>query len=131
MARSGFTTLAASWERWEDRAMTDRVSPFISELIRAANETEKLTKPERARLLGRAAATLRDYRSQINYSETPANDGGPNDAPHRWSEMARLIYLFSAGEVAEELLDAADLITTARMLMDVKLEISGLPKDDA
>jgi hypothetical protein len=104
--------------------MTDAVTPFISELIRAANEAEKLTKPERARLLERAAATLRDYRYQINYSEAPANDGGPNDAAHRWSEMARLIYLFSPGEVAEELLDAADLIKTARMLMDVKLEIS-------
>jgi hypothetical protein len=104
--------------------MTDVATPFISELIRAANEAEKLTKPERARLLERAAATLRDYRYQINYSEAPANDGGPNDAPHRWSEMARLIYLFSPGEVAQELLDAADLIKTARMLMDVKLEVS-------
>jgi hypothetical protein len=45
--------------------------------------------------------------------------------------MARVIDLFSAGEVAEELLDAADLIKTARMLMDVKLEVSGLPKDEA
>jgi hypothetical protein len=43
--------------------------------------------------------------------------------------MAKLIYLFSVGEVSEELLDAADLIKTARMLMDVKLEISGLPED--
>jgi hypothetical protein len=111
--------------------MTDGGTPFISELIRAANEAERLTKGERARLLERAAATLRDYRHQINYSETPANDGGPNDAPHRWSEMARLIDLFSAGEVAEELLDAADLIKTARMLMDAKLEILGLPNDEA
>jgi len=109
--------------------MTDPVALFISELIRAANETEKLTKPERATLLERAAATLRELRNEIDYSETPANDGGPNDAPHRWTEMAKLIYLFSVGEVSEELLDAADLIKTARMLRDVKLEISGLPED--
>jgi hypothetical protein len=52
--------------------MTDSGALFISELIRAANETDRLTKPERARLLQRAAATLREYRYQINYSETPA-----------------------------------------------------------
>jgi len=80
------------------------------------------------RLLERAAATLRDCRHQINYSDTLANSGGPNDAPHRWSEMATLIDLFTAGEVAEELLDAVDLIKTARMLMDLKLERSGSPK---
>lgn len=108
--------------------MIDPVAPFISELIRAANETEKLTKRECARLLERAAATLRDCRHQINYSQKLANSGGPNDAPHRWSEMATLIDLFTAGEVAEELLDAVDLIKTAGMLMDLKLERSGSPK---
>lgn len=111
--------------------MADPVAPFISELIRAANETEKLTKPERARLLQRAAATLRDYRYQINYSETPANDGGPNDVAHEWSEMARLIELFSAEEVSKTLLDAVATIKAARVLMDAKLEILGLPKDGA
>ena len=71
---------------------------FVSELIRAANETERLTKAERARLLERAAATLREYRRAINYSETPANDGGPGDAASEWTEMARLIPMFSAAE---------------------------------
>lgn len=111
--------------------MADIVAPFISELIRAANETEKLTKPERARLLQRAAATLRDYRYEINYSDTPANDSGPNDAAHQWSEMARLIEMFSADEVSKELLNAVELIKVARVLMDAKLEILGLPKDGA
>lgn len=64
-----------------------------------------------------------DCRHHINYSETLANSGGPNDAPTRWSEMATLIDLFTAGEVAEELLDAVDLIKMARMLMDLMLEI--------
>lgn len=55
--------------------MPDAGTAFISELIRAANETDRLTKPEGAKLLERAAATLRDYRYQINYSETPVDDG--------------------------------------------------------
>ena len=101
----------------------DTGAAFVSELIRAANETARLTKPERARLLQRAAATLRDYRYQINYSETPANDGGANDAAHDWSEMARLIDLFTAEEVAETLLDAAGTIKAARVLLEEKQAI--------
>lgn len=100
--------------------MKDGGAAFVSELIRAANETDKLTKPERARLLERAAATLRDYRYQINYSETPANDGGPNDAAREWSEMARLIDLFTADEISAKLLDAAGTIKAARVLLDEK-----------
>lgn len=61
--------------------MTDPAAPFISELIRAANEAEKLTKRECARLLERAAATLRDCRHQINYFDTLANSGGPKRCP--------------------------------------------------
>jgi acyl-CoA reductase-like NAD-dependent aldehyde dehydrogenase len=44
------------------------VQPFISELLRAANEVARLTNPERARLLRRAAVTIRDYRDEINFS---------------------------------------------------------------
>ncbi len=96
---------------------------FVSELIRAANETERLTKPERARLLERAAATLREYRRAINYSETPANAGGPGDAASEWTEMARLIPMFSAAEVANALLDAAEAIKAARVLLEIKEDI--------
>ena len=39
--------------------MPELVAAFISELIRAANEVERLSKPERVRLLERAAATIR------------------------------------------------------------------------
>lgn len=103
--------------------MIDSVAPFITELIRAANETDRLTKPERIRLLQRCAATIRDYRHQINYSETPANDGGPNDVAHEWSEMARLIDLFSAEEISKTLLEAAATIKAARTLLEIKHEI--------
>lgn len=41
----------------------------VSELIRAANEISKLSPSETDRLLQRAAATIRDYREQIAYSE--------------------------------------------------------------
>ncbi|MEO9341047.1 hypothetical protein ABFT80_27025 [Mesorhizobium sp. SB112] len=46
--------------------MTDSTQQFISELRRAVNEIDLLTKPERAGLLRRAAVTIRDYQDQIN-----------------------------------------------------------------
>ena len=102
-------------------------SAFISELIRAANEVGRLTKPERAGLLQRAAATIRDYRDQINYSDTPANDrGGPDDIVYCLNEMARLIESFSTQEVAETLMEAVEVIKAAKaakLLLDAKRAI--------
>lgn len=103
--------------------MTDSAIPFVSELIRAANEVEKLTKPERAALLRRAAATIRDNREQIAYSETPANDTGPGEVAHDLSEMARLIELFSSAEVSAAMLRGAETIRTGAILLDIKREI--------
>lgn len=103
--------------------MTDSVANFVSELIRAANEADRLTKLERARLLQRAAGTLREYRYQISYSETPANDEGPNDAARDWSEMARLIDLFSVDEVSRAFLEAVSKINAARGLLEEKQAI--------
>jgi hypothetical protein len=80
--------------------MTGTVAAFIAELIRAANETKQVTETERASLLRRAANTIRDYRIEIDYSDTPANDrGGPDDIVYCLNEMARQIDQFSATEV--------------------------------
>lgn len=100
--------------------MTDPVSAFIAELIRAANETDKLTNPERSGFLQRASATLRDYRHQINWSDAPTNDFDPNDVASKWSEMARLIELFSAEDVSKALLHAVACLRAARVLAEVK-----------
>lgn len=106
--------------------MADTAATFISELVRAANETERLTGPERAAILLRAANTIRDYRDEIDFSDTPANDrGGPDDIVFCLHEMARLIDLFSAKEVEETLIEAAGVIRTAKILLDAKREIEG------
>ncbi len=103
--------------------MADGDAALVLELIRAANEAEQLTNSARASLLQRAADTLRDYRYQINYSGTPANDDGSNDPAREWSEMARTADQFTAGEVSQKLLDAADLIKVARMMLEEKQAI--------
>uniref|UniRef100_UPI0031019506 hypothetical protein n=1 Tax=Neorhizobium sp. EC2-8 TaxID=3129230 RepID=UPI0031019506 len=43
---------------------------FIVELIRAANEIDKLTASEKNRLLDRAAAIIRDMRGQVGIPAT-------------------------------------------------------------
>lgn len=105
--------------------MTDSLAPFISELIRAANEVDRLTKRERAGLLNRAALTIREYREQIAFSGTPANDGHEGDIVVDLREMARLIDVFSADEVAEQLLEAVSVIKAGRALLEAKHEIQG------
>ena len=86
------------------------VAAFISELIRAANEVERVTLPERARLLWRAAATIRDYREQLG-SEAPAAEDDILDA---LNSMADTIDLHRPKEVASMMLDAVAAIKAGR-----------------
>ncbi len=74
---------------------------FVSELIRAANEVDRLTPLERTRLLQRASVTIRDLN-------------GPADAAHHFSEFARLSDGLTDAEVSAVLLEAVTAITAAR-----------------
>jgi hypothetical protein len=65
------------------------VDQFISEMLRAADEVDRLTKPECARLLRRAAATIKAHRDEIDYYETPANDAGPGDVVFDLNSMTK------------------------------------------
>lgn len=94
------------------------VPAFISELIRAVNETQRLDPFERGRLIERAAATIRDYREQIAYSDAPANDTGPGDIAYDLADMARAPDVFTAAEVSAKLLEAVEVIKTLRMLLE-------------
>lgn len=93
---------------------------FISELIRAANEVDKLTKIERARLLRRASYTIRDQREQIGLSRSAANERGPEDVASDLMEVARLIEIFSAAEIANFMLEAVEVIKGGRLMVDAK-----------
>jgi hypothetical protein len=104
----------------EGLEMTDTGAGFVSELIRAANEIVRLTKPEQARLLERAANTLRDYHHQISISGTPANNEDLYIVAHQWSQMAKRIDLFTAVEVSATLIEAAGTIKAVRVLLDEK-----------
>jgi len=102
--------------------MSESVQPFISELIRAANEIDKLTKPEQARLLRRAACTIRDYRELINRCESPENDRGQGDIVHMFNVMAETIEFARPAAVAAALLEAVGTIKAGQILLNAKSE---------
>lgn len=105
--------------------MTESTQLFISELIRAANEVEKLTKLEQANLLRRAAATVREYREQIHDTDTPTNDHGQGDIVHSFDVMAETIDFIMPEQVAAALLEAADTIKAGRILLEAKHAFEG------
>ncbi|VTZ61746.1 hypothetical protein [Sinorhizobium medicae] len=86
---------------------------FIAELIRAANEMDKLSPFEIERLLNRSVATIREMREQT---------GVPG------SSRAKDVVIFKAAradalaeeEIRDNLLDAADIIRTLKILLDGK-----------
>lgn len=100
---------------------TAAAAAFISELILAANEIDRLTKDERAGLMRRAANTIRDLREQTSIlGPVPANDNSndPMDVVVELREMARLVYLFKPEEIAERLTNAAEIIAIGQRLLD-------------
>ena len=90
------------------------IHAFVSELIRAANEIEKLTPHEMSRLLDRSVDTIRDLREQtdrvgsrrakdvlidLQVASARARDLSPEDA-------------------RDTLLDAAEIIRALRIMQD-------------
>lgn len=94
------------------------VQPFISELIRAANEVGRLAMYERSNLLQRAAATIRDYREKSDFSGSPAIDSGPGEIIHDLRPMADQIQDCADEDVTSALLRAADTIKTLKILSE-------------
>ncbi|WP_428832936.1 hypothetical protein, partial [Pseudaminobacter soli (ex Li et al. 2025)] len=92
--------------------MTDSSDAFVSELLRAANEVERLTASERARLLQRAAATIRDCRDEIG---SPVGD--LEDVVYCLNEAANLVDESTDAEVAETLVEAIGAIQAAQTLL--------------
>lgn len=92
---------------------------FISELIRAANEPERLSPYEVSRLLDRSIDTIRDMREQTGI----AGSHGAKDVLidlRGASERARDL---SAADIRDALVDAADVIRTLKIVLDGKDEL--------
>lgn len=89
---------------------------FIAELIRAANEADKLTPFEVKRLLNRSVATIRDMRKQTGIQGSYRAKDVVIDLQTASARAGAL----SADEVRDSLLDAADIIRTLKIILDGK-----------
>lgn len=89
---------------------------FIAELIRAANEADKLNPFEVKRLLNRSVATIRDMREQTGI---PGSNRAKDVVIDLQVAAARTDTL-STPEARDVLLDAADIIRTLKIILDGK-----------
>lgn len=94
---------------------------FIPELLRAANEADKLTRPEVSRLLKRAAATIRDLRALVAVSGRQAAE--KTDIAFQLDELSKIVDRSPSADISRALLDAADTMRTLRILLGIKQEI--------
>ena len=94
---------------------------FIAELVRAANELEKLAMIEKARLLDRSVATIREMRNTIGI---PASYAAA-DAVFDLQETQLMLISEEATDeqVKASLLEAADMIRTLRIVLDTRAQI--------
>jgi hypothetical protein len=89
---------------------------FIAELVRAANEVDKLATLEKGRLLQRSTVIIRDGRNEVGIP--------PADGVIDLQTVAASIDRRSDDEVKAALLDAADMIRTLKIVLDAKDEVS-------
>jgi len=87
---------------------------FIAELIRAANETDKLTVHETSRLLDRSIDTIHDMRARMSVASSHRSRDVLIDLRVA-SERASAL---SLKEIRDALIDAADVIRTLKIEFD-------------
>ncbi|THK35667.1 hypothetical protein EHS39_23895 [Ensifer sp. MPMI2T] len=87
---------------------------FIAELVRAANEADRLTPFEVKRLLSRSIATIRDMREQTGI---PSSNRA-RDVVIDLQVAAVRVDSFSGAEIRDILIDAADVIRKLKIVLD-------------
>ena len=96
------------------------IPSFVSELVRFANETDRLTDLELAGLLRRSVTVIRDLREVVGI---PA-DGTENDAVIRLDRLAARLKDATQEDVQKGLLEAADMVRTLWVVIDSGTQIS-------
>ncbi len=90
-----------------------QTTAFISELIRAANEVERLTPFEVSRLLDRSVDTIRDMRERAGL----VANGRANDVVIDLGIASARVRDLSTEEIRDTLIDAADVIRALRIIL--------------
>jgi hypothetical protein len=92
---------------------------LTAELIRAANEVERLSEFERAGLLGRAYRSVRECRDIIGMEQNSLD----RDPAIDFLTMSRSIPMFSNEEIKATLLEAAGVIRALKIILDAKAQV--------
>ncbi|MFK0278590.1 hypothetical protein ACIQUG_33325 [Ensifer sp. NPDC090286] len=90
-----------------------KTTGFIAELVRAANEVEKLEPYEVSRLFDRSIDTIRDLRAQAGL----AGDRRATDVVIDLGIASARVRDLSLEEIRDTLIDAASIIRALRMLV--------------
>ncbi|MDM9648257.1 hypothetical protein [Rhizobium sp. S163] len=99
------------------------VPSFVSELVRAANEVDRLNAHESEHLLLRAVTTIRDLREIIGIPVY----GTELDAVIKLNALASATGQAAMQEIRDGLLEAADMVRTLWIVVDSGTEISWRP----
>ena len=91
---------------------------FIAELIRAANQVEKLSVFEKRRLLERSVRTIREMRLQTGIASR--RPGADPVVDLQTAAVALTLGKRTNDEVRDALLDAANMIRTLKIMLDAK-----------
>jgi hypothetical protein len=94
---------------------------FIVELVRAANEVEKLRGEEARRLLNRAITTIRDMRETIGLPSSHTSSDVVIDL--QTTAVALGLGNRSADQVKAALLESAGIIRDLHIVLDTGTEI--------
>ncbi|MGE7368381.1 hypothetical protein ACQKKX_04830 [Neorhizobium sp. NPDC001467] len=93
---------------------------FISEIVRSANEIDKIGDAERGRLLDRAARTIREMRIESGIRAS----GSGSDRLMAIVSASRIPALYSDNEIKLHLLDAAAMMRDLHIVLDTNTSIS-------
>ncbi|TBF25273.1 hypothetical protein ELG72_30120 (plasmid) [Rhizobium leguminosarum] len=95
-------------------AETSSVPRFVAELVRAANEVDRLTASEIESLLLRAMTRVRDLREQAGIP----GSGAEHDAIVRLDIAAEGAVTLSQANISAFLREAADMVRTLWIIVD-------------
>ncbi len=96
------------------------IPSFVSELVRSANATDRLTHLEVSGLLRRSITVIRDLRETVGI---PA-EGTEHDAVIRLNRLATGVDAASSEDVRDGLLEAADMVRTLWIVVDSETHLN-------
>lgn len=101
------------------------ITSFVSELVRAANEVDRLNAFTISRLLKRAIVTIQDLRESAGIPSEGTQHDELNDLRH----AANAAYELDVSGHVSALLNAADMIRMLHIVLESGVEIHLKPTD--